>query len=101
MKHTIVRYRTRPEAAAENQRLIEDVFRELHAASPDGIGYAVFRLPDGSFVHLVETADGSAQLTELAAFKTFAKGVKERCLEPPQSSEATIVGNYRVLGAAP
>jgi hypothetical protein len=28
----------------------------------------------------------------------FQSGIKERCLEPPQSGEATIVGDYRMLG---
>jgi RNA polymerase sigma-70 factor, ECF subfamily len=37
MKHMIVRYQTKPEATAENQRLIENVFTELRAAAPDGI----------------------------------------------------------------
>jgi len=98
MKHMIVRYQTKPEATAENQRLIENVFTELRAAAPDGIRYAAFRLPDGSFVHLVESVDGTASLTELPAFRSFASAARERCLEPPQSSEATVVGSYRMFG---
>jgi hypothetical protein len=98
MKHTIVRYQTKPEATAENRRLIEGVFEALHAAAPDGIRYAVLSLADGSFVHIVESTDSSAPLTGLPAFRSFASNIPERCLVPPQSSEATLVGSYRVFG---
>jgi hypothetical protein len=98
MKHTIVRYKTKPEATAENRRLIESVFEALHAAAPDGIRYAVLSLADGSFIHIVESTDGSAPLTGLPAFRSFTAGIQDRCLVPPQSSEATLVGSYRVFG---
>ena len=35
MKRTLVRYRTKPEHAQENERLIEKVFQELRARSPE------------------------------------------------------------------
>jgi hypothetical protein len=60
--------------------------------------YAAFKLPDGTFIHVVEREDGSDPLPELAAFQTFLNGIRERCLEPPQSGEAMIVGNYRLIG---
>ena len=44
MAVTIVRYRTRPERADENQALIEQVFAELRATAPAGLRYASFRL---------------------------------------------------------
>ena len=34
----------------------------------------------------------------LDAFRAFQSGIRARCIEPPQPSEATIVGNYRMLG---
>jgi hypothetical protein len=33
----------------------------------------------------------------LEAFKAFQQGIKERCIEPPQSGDVTVVGNYRML----
>jgi len=100
MKRTLVRHKTKPEMTSENERLIGNVFQELQAKSPAGVRYLVLKLADGSFVHFV-TADGekgSAPLTELPAFRAFQSGVKERCAELPQVSEATVVGNYRMLG---
>ena len=95
MKRMLVRYKAKPEAADLNQRLIEAVFRELHAKAPDGVQYLVLRLADGMFVHLVQ---GKADIIpSLDAFKAFSGGIKERCLEPPQPNEATVVGNSRML----
>ncbi len=51
----VVRYTTRPESAAENERLIREVFAELAAEQPEGIRYASYRLDDGvSFLHVAE-----------------------------------------------
>jgi hypothetical protein len=100
MKRTVVRYKTKPEQAEENARLIEKVFQELRTKAPDGVRYLALKLSDGTFVHLatVDTEDGVSPIPKLEAFQPFQNGIKERCVEPPQSSDATIVGNYRMLG---
>jgi hypothetical protein len=50
----MIRYRTHPEHAEENQRLIQAVFAELAEQRPPGVHYTAFRLDDGvSFVHVV------------------------------------------------
>ena len=100
MNPVIVRYKTRPETADENQRLIEDVFAELKETHPEGLGYAAFRLADGvSFVHIasVSTEDGSNPLGESDAFAKFQQGIQARCEEPPSPQEATVVGSYKLL----
>ena len=98
MKRTLIRYRTTPDRADENQRPIEKVFAGLHEKSPEGVRYMVLRLGDGTFVHFaIPPSEGPNPITALEAFKSFQKGVKERCVEEPQSSEATIVGNYGML----
>jgi len=100
MKLTYVRYKTKPEAVQENARLIEKVFRELTATSPAGVRYVSLSLGDGTFVHFsVVEGDGPNPVPQLAAFKTFQSGIKDRCIEPPTVSEATIVGDYRMLGS--
>jgi hypothetical protein len=98
MKRLLVRYRTKPEMTEENQRLIEGVFQALQAKSPQGVRYMALKTADGAFLHFVETEDGAGSLTELEAFRAFQSGIRDRCAEPPQASEATIVGNYRMLG---
>jgi hypothetical protein len=51
MKHKLVRYKSKPEAFAENRCLIEAVFEQLHARAPWDVSYLVIELGDGSFVH--------------------------------------------------
>ncbi len=108
MSVTIVRYKTKPDRADENQVLIEKVFGELGANRPSGLRYASFRLADGvSFVHVasVDTNDGTNPLTATPAFMEFLRDIKERCEEAPQASDATVVGSYRFwpadAGSAP
>jgi hypothetical protein len=93
----LIRYKVSPDRLQENERLIENVFAELRAKAPDGFAYAVFRLADGSFVHIVTEDGGPSPLFALDAFQTFQRGVKERCIEAPQKNGATVVGNYRML----
>ena len=100
MKLTVVRYKAKPEAAGENERLIQGVFQELRAKSRDDVRYLALRLSDGTFIHvsLAQTEDGTSPIPRIEAFRLFQSGLKERCAEPPQQSEATIVGNYRMFG---
>jgi hypothetical protein len=95
MSRRLVRYRVKPEKIEENQHLIAEVFRELHAKAPKDVRYLVLRLSDGTFYHLVE--DGSKTIPSLDAFAAFRCGGGERRLEEPQQLEATVVGNYRTL----
>ena len=99
MKRTLVRYRIKPEQVEENARLIGRVFEDLKAKAPDGVRYLVLQLEDGTFVHFAatENKDGPHPITSLEAFRTFQSGIKERCMEPPRSGDAAIVGNYRMI----
>jgi hypothetical protein len=99
---TVVRYRTKPDRADENQKLIESVFTELEATRPDGLRYVSLRLADGvSFVHVAssDTSDGSNPLTAVSAFKAFLRDIDDRCDEGPQAQNATVVGTYGFVTA--
>ena len=100
MKRTLVRYKIKPEQVQENARLIKLVFEELKTKLPENARYMVLQLSDGTFVHFatVESMDGNHPITSLEAFRAFQSGIKERCIELPQSGDAVIVGNYRMLG---
>jgi hypothetical protein len=98
MKRTLIRYKTKPELAGKNAELIAAVFEELKVSAPEGVRYLSLRLDDNNFVHFVETtADAASAIPGLAAFKAFQNGIRERCVEPPQFGDVTIVGNYRML----
>lgn len=93
----VIRYRVKADKAGDNQRSVEAVFGELHAASPDGLRYLSVRLDDGTFIHLVEAGD-SGKLTGLPAFKSFQQQLEDRCLDKPVACTATVIGNYRMIG---
>jgi quinol monooxygenase YgiN len=100
MKRIMVRYKVKPEMAAENRRLVEAVFATTKAQQFEGIRYATFVAQDGvSFVHAFsnERADGSNPLGESAAFKAFQANVRDRCVEPPQATEYETIGSYRMF----
>ena len=97
MSVTVVRYKTHPDRAEENQMLVEKVFAELQAEQPDGLRYTSLRLEDGvSFLHVaeVDTQDGANPLTQTAAFAAFLAEIGSRCEEPPVASGATVIGSY-------
>lgn len=100
MRKVVVRYKTKPEQADGNQRLVENVFAELAESSPSGLRYGTFRLEDGvTFVHVasIETDDGSNPLGETAAFKEFQRELADQVDEPPHAQDATVLGQYRLL----
>jgi hypothetical protein len=98
MKTTVVRYKTKPERAAENQQLIEAVFAELEEREPDGFTYKVFRLEDEvSFIHVVieHDVEEPESLQAVPAFQAFLADIADRCEISPVATGATIVGGYR------
>lgn len=102
MKYVMVRYTLKPDQVGENERLVRAVFAALERDRPAGIHYSTFRLPDGvSFVHLaaIASADGSNPLLAVEAFKQFSANIKDRCVEPPASSEVVAIGSYRMVDA--
>jgi hypothetical protein len=90
----VVRYRTTPETAEHNQRLVEAVYAELAAVRPEGLRYETYRLADGvSFVHIAH-GPGRQQLGQLAAFLEFQREIYARTVEGPDPVAATVVGSY-------
>lgn len=98
MRIAMVRYKVKPDRAAENERLVKEVFAQLEREKPAGLRYNTFKLRDGvSFVHLalVDTPDGSNPLFAVDAFKRFSESVKDRCEEMPVTTELDPIGHYR------
>jgi hypothetical protein len=94
-KTVVVRYRTRPDAADENARLVEAVYSSLAEVAPSDFRYTTYRLADGvTFVHIARLAGPLNPLAALPAFAEFQSGLAQRCVEPPAPSDATVVGSY-------
>ncbi|MBA3841804.1 MAG: hypothetical protein H0X39_04150 [Actinobacteria bacterium] len=93
--HTIVRYRTTPEAADENARLVADVYAALAELDPDDFRYTTYRLTGGvSFVHVAQSDGDTNPLQSLPAFAEFQRDLQARCVEPPAPTQASVVGSY-------
>ena len=91
----MVRYKVKPDQAAENERLIKAVFAELAEKKTPGIRYNTYKLPDGvSFVHLATVEVEPNPLFALETFKRFSGTIQERCEEPPVTLQLTEVGAH-------
>jgi|SRR4051794_34229643 hypothetical protein len=98
MRRVMVRYRVKPEHVEENERLVREVYAELHELAPDGFRYGTFTLEDGvTFVHLATQEDGANPLGDVAAFRRFQEGIRDRCDEPPAVTELREVGSYGLV----
>ncbi len=51
IKRTVIRCVIKPEIVKQNERLVEAVFQELWAESPDGFRYFAIKLGDRTFIH--------------------------------------------------
>jgi hypothetical protein len=94
----VIRYRTKPEHADENERLVRDVFAELADQRPEGLRYATFRLDDGvTFIHVAVTDGEDNPLSSSPAFAAFQAAIAERCAEGPTPADATVIGDFGLL----
>jgi hypothetical protein len=94
MTRVMVRYKVKPERAAENEALVRAVYDELAATQPAGLRYATFKLEDGlSFIHLAELEE-QVELASVAAFRRFRQGLEERCDEPPVRVVLSKIGSF-------
>jgi hypothetical protein len=94
----VIRYKTEPESADENERLIRAVFAELASEKPEGLHYASFRLDDGvSFLHVAVVDGDENPLTKSAAFGEFQADIQKRLAEGPVQADARAIGSYRLL----
>ncbi|ADD43940.1 nuclear transport factor 2 family protein [Stackebrandtia nassauensis] len=96
---TVIQYRTLPEAADANEKLVADVFEQLAAEDPGGVRYVSLRLDDGvGFVHVVINEPGGTNLTELSSFAEFQREFSDRVPDGPTRSGAKLIGQYRMVG---
>jgi hypothetical protein len=90
---TIVRYKVKPEAVAENEALSHAVFDRVRRDQPQGMSYGLFREADGqSFIHVFVNLleDDSDALTATPEFEAFGSEISARCLVPPQVTRESV-----------
>jgi hypothetical protein len=90
----VVRYRTRPDAADDNERLIQAVFEDLAQAQPGGLRYSAYRVDETTFVHTAAFDSDVNPLEDLPAFRAFTAGLPGRCEQPPAPAAGHLAGSY-------
>ena len=91
----VIRYRTKPECADENARLIAAVFEELAQDDTAGIRYTALRLDDGvTFLHIAVLDADDNPLDSSAAFAAFQSDIGSRLDEGPFPATSTVVGSH-------
>ena len=90
----MVRYRVRPDAVAENLRLVRAVYQELGAIQPTGLRYSTVQIDETAFVHFAVLETDDNPLDQLAAFRAFTAEIGDRCEEGPQATFGRIVSSY-------
>jgi hypothetical protein len=100
MYQRLIRYRTKPDQAEANAKLVEAVYAELHRTRPEGLSYATFRLADGvTFIHVVQVLNEPNPLLTVKAFDEFQAGIGDRVDQPPVQEDLTEVGSYRFFAS--
>ena len=100
MYQRLIRYRTKPDQADANVKLVEAVYAELHRTCPDGVSYATFRLNDQvTFVHVVQVRQEPSPLLAVKAFAEFQADIAARLDEGPVQEDLTEVGCYRFFAS--
>jgi hypothetical protein len=98
VRQVMVRYKVRPDRAAENEQLVRAVYDELARTEPAGLRYATFQLDDGvSFVHLASIEDGHSPLSQVKAFERFQEHIDDRCDEAPVVTELREIGSFHLF----
>ena len=99
MKRVMVRYRVKPDQIEANAAAVRAVYEELARERPEGLRYATVQLAEdpAAFVHIAEHPADANPLFAVAAFKAFQAGVRERCAEPPVTTELLPVGSYQLF----
>ncbi len=91
----VIRYRTKPEYAEDNARMIAAVFDELTERDVPGIRYTAWRLDDGvSFLHVAVLDGDDNPLESSPAFARFQADIGDRLADGPFPATATVVGSY-------
>ena len=96
MTQSIIRYRTKPDQADANEKLVRAVYAELHRTRPDAFRYATLRPDDQvTFVHIALSDRDPSPILAVKAFGEFQAGIRDRCDEGPVAQSFTEVGSYR------
>lgn len=97
-----VRFTTTEDHVADVEAGIGSMLAAIDQARPAGMAYAACKLGDGvSFLLLLELDDGVENpLPTIPEARAFQQGMPGWAATPPAPETVTVVGSYRLFGAA-
>lgn len=95
MPTVVIRYQLHPDQVEEQLRLLDDVYREMHAVRPRDLSYTTIQLDDDvSFLAIVSGDAGPAVLTGLPVFQHYRTTLDQRCIHPPVMTSGRTIHTY-------
>jgi len=95
MKIVKVEYQVKSDFIETNKENIRKVMEAMKAKNSDTTNYASYNYGEGNFMHFtVTSSDNFSELTDLEAFKSFQKALKEsEPIVPPKLYNLELVGS--------
>jgi len=95
MPTVVIRYQLHPDQVEENLRLLDDVYREMHAVQPRDLSYTTIQLDDDlTFLAIVSGNAVPGVLTDLPAFQRYRGTLDQRCIHPPAMTQGRTIHAY-------
>ncbi len=95
MPTVMIRYQLHPDQVETQLRLLDDVYREMHALRPAGLSYTTIQLDDHvTFLAIVNGDAVPAVLTDLPAFQHYRSTLHQRCSQPPAMTSGRTIHAY-------
>ena len=86
-----------PEHADDVEAANRKLFDAVEAAAPENFRYAVCKLPDGTYLTVVQVPDTGNPLVDLPEYKDFLAGLQGWLAAPSTGGPGTVIGSYRVF----
>jgi hypothetical protein len=94
----MVRAKIKADSIDEIEAQGRKLFSAIEQAQPQGLRYAVCRLPDGTYLNFLEIEDGvDNPLLALPEAREFQEKLKSWLAEPATSQQLTVFGSYRLF----
>ncbi len=95
MPTVVIRCQLHPDQVGTELRLLDDVYREMHAVQPAGLSYITIQLDDDvSFLAIVSGDAGPGVRTGLPVFQHYRTTLDQRCTHPPVMTSGRTIHTY-------
>ena len=96
MKRVFIHYVIKDDKVTENEALIHNIFKELQQLKLKSLNYAVYKMGDNVFVHVVHFQNDSTNkiFMDLSSVKAFQNTLSSRLSEKSVENDVIQIGSY-------